>query len=123
MSDLFPTPHVTGLDSSPAGEHDEGERNNRARHADIWKGIYHWVQKKLPSPGAQNYAYETLGLVEFTPIGYGVHVRTNWMITQPPQPYINGQAVPVTGLGGLSAGQLALQPLYDPVTNTYSGQQ
>lgn len=104
---------------SGAGFHDEGARANRARVADIWEGIYHWTKKRLPTPGAQNYAFESLGLVEFTPIGAGLGNRMQLAVLQPPQVYIQSQAVPTTGFGGPVAGQMALQPLIDPFNETY----
>lgn len=106
------------MNAAPAGVHSEGHRDNKARFADIFKGIYHWTRKRQPSPGAQSYAFESLGLVEFTPIGPSITIRRHLNVVQHPQTYINGRAVPTTGIGGLNAGQMALQPLYDPNTNT-----
>lgn len=73
------------------------------------------VRQPQPSPGVQDYAYEGLGLVEFSPIGKGVANR-NYLF-----PLARGGTVfaahefLVQGLGGLSRGQFIGQPLlYDP---------
>jgi hypothetical protein len=110
---------VAWPNSSPGGLHQEGHRANPKRFSDIFKNGYHWVRKQLPNPGAQNYAFETLALFETTPIGAAVAQRRMFKVIQPPQLYIHGQAVTTSGLGGVYAGQMALQPLYDPNTNTY----
>lgn len=65
----------------------------------------------FPVPGAQAYAFESLGLVEFSPIGPSV------VIQQPlskiyPQLY-TGQAVPLQGIP-LQAGQVVTAQLIDP---------
>lgn len=67
-------------------------------------------RKKLPSPGAQNYAYESYGLPEFTFIGPAVANRMMLRPLQPPPVYALQQAS-VAGVGGLSAGQIIGQPL------------
>lgn len=82
------------------------------------------VRQPQPDPGAPAYAYEGLGLVEFSPIGPSVAnrwylfpvARTDWLFA--------GQGVPVQGLGGLSTGQFIGQPLlYDPALQSeYLGQ-
>ncbi len=106
-----------------AGHHEEGHRDNRNRFSDVMKGGFlHWVRKRLPTAGSQNYAFESLGLAEFTPIGAAVGSRMMLQKTQPPQSYLPINAVLTNGLGGLVAGQIALQGLYDPNTGTYQGQ-
>lgn len=119
--EIFPTALHTGLNASPAGSHQEGHRADKSRFADIWKNTYHWQRKRLPTPGAQNYAFETLALAEFSPVGWGVRARQFFNVLQPPQLYVNGQALPITGLGGLIAGQVIMQPLIDPYSGTYGG--
>lgn len=111
-----------GVQIAPAGAHEEGHRANRDRFADVTKSSFlHWVRKRLPTPGAQNYAFESLGLTEFTPIGAAVGIRRELMKMQPPQQYLSANGVLTNGLGGLVAGQLALQGLYDPNTGTFAG--
>lgn len=111
-------------DIDEAGGHEEGHRfNNPKRFADTNKsGFFHWVRKRLPTAGAQNYAFESLGLVERSFIGAGVSpaLHLNKMQNQPS--YVGVNSVVVNGLGGLVAGQLILQGLYDPNTGTYAGQ-
>ena len=72
-------------------------------------------ERRLPDPGTQNYAYVNLGLFEQTFIGPGVANRDFLHPLQPPQLY-QLQAVSTAGIGGLSAGQMVLQPLIDPNT-------
>ena len=72
-------------------------------------------ERLLPSPGALNYAYVNLGLFEQTFIGAGIANRDFLHPLQPPQLY-QLQAVSTAGIGGLSAGQMVLQPLIDPNT-------
>lgn len=112
---------INGLTTSPAGSHNEGARANPRRFADITKAMYHWTRKRLPDPGAQNYAFETLGLVEFTPIGPAIGADIVLMKTQPPAFYISNSMVVINGLGGLAAGQIILQPLINPYDQTYGG--
>lgn len=106
-------------DIVPAGYHNEGARANGRRVNDISDSEYQWKRKRLPTPGAMNYAFESLGLVEFTPIGDGIGNRHQYQITQPPQVYINGIATWTDGLGGIIAGQAIMQPLIDPYNETY----
>lgn len=115
-------PFNTGPDASPAGGHSEGHRSHRGRFTDIMKAPYEWVRKRLPSPGVQNYAFETLGLVEYTPIGAGVNARQFFAVTQPPQVYLPAAQLPVSGFGGVVPGQMVLQGLVDPYSQTYSGE-
>ena len=69
--------------------------------------------KRLPDPGVQNYAYENLGLVEFTFIGPAIHNRRVINPLQP-TPLYSMKAVGIAGLGGLQNGQIIFQPLIDP---------
>lgn len=72
-----------------------------------------WERKKQPSPGAQNYAFESLGLVQFTPSGPSVAVREPIVpLQRGPQPVV-GQSVITNGVPTVS-GQLYGQPLFDP---------
>lgn len=71
-----------------------------------------WQAQRLPDPGVQNYAYTNLGLAEFSPIGDAVANRKHFRPFS--TPLFAGQAIPTTGIGGLSAGQIIFQPLIDP---------
>ena len=105
-----------------AGAHAEGHRfGNKGRFSDVFKAFLHWERKRLPTPGAMNYALESLGLPEYNVIGAGVGPRAYLMKTQPQQQYVPINAVLTNGLGGVVAGQIALQGLYDPNTGTFAG--
>lgn len=73
-----------------------------------WKFTYE--RKQLPSPGAQNYAYENLGLAEFSPIGPAV---ANRMFMRPMQPQAMwaGFTILQAGIGGLVQGTIYGTPL------------
>lgn len=117
----YPSPEPKGFNASPAGNHSEGHRVNNRRFSDVFEGMFHWVKKRLPSPGTGNYAFSTLSLYELSPIGPAVAARVLFQTVQPPQLYLNGQLVGTVGLGGLVAGQMISQPLLDPATGTYGG--
>lgn len=69
-----------------------------------------YERKRLPSPGAQNYAYETLGLVEFSPIGPAEMNRLQWQIVAPPPMYA-GLGFWMQGIGGVNQGTIYGYPL------------
>lgn len=121
MLDPFSYVNVTGPDASPAGGHTIGHHVEGKRFSDVLTGLYHWAKKKLPTPGTGNFAFESLGLVEFTPIGGAVLQRYTFNVTQPPQLYVGGQAVLTSGFGGLMAGQIIYQPLANSANNSYGG--
>ncbi len=53
-------------------------------------GFFHmfWQRQSMPDPGAMNYAYESLGLCPFYPIGPSVTTRQPISpIANAPQPY------------------------------------
>lgn len=109
-----------GADFSRAGGHGHGKREN-ARDADVVLSGFHWQKKQLPTPGAGNFAFESLGLPQQSPIGPAVCNRSFLMVVQPGQLYMRGIVTPVSGVGGLVAGTVRGQPLYDPNTKTYGG--
>lgn len=78
-------------------------------------GNFHlaWEEKPLPGPGAGNFAWEVLGLVEFSPIGPTIYAREPMRSTA--RPMYSYQAVPLQGIP-LVSGQIFGQPLYDPAT-------
>lgn len=72
---------------------------------------YLFKKRKQLSPGAMAYSFEpnyTLPLQ--SPIGPSVAVRHLRATFQAPQVHVSIR-VPTTGLGGLAAGQMILQPL------------
>lgn len=69
--------------------------------------------KRLPSPGTQNYAYENLGLVEFSPIGPTESNRKHIRPMQPAVAYA-GLGVYMQGIGGLVQGTIYGYPLIAP---------
>lgn len=80
----------------------------------LYQGV--WEKKRQPSPGAQAYAWETLGLSQFTPIGPAVTTRVGIApLPGTPQPYIRGKAVSLQGVP-TTAGQIIGQPLFDPAS-------
>lgn len=106
---------------TPAGNHSEGNRSNKGRFNTIMDGLYRFVRKQTPTQGAMNYALETLGLVEFSPIATGIPAKFHFNMLEGGVVYQDAPAVLTSGLGGLVTGQWMLTPLYDPNTNTYGG--
>ena len=84
-------------------------------------GVFHmtWQRKRLPSPGAQNYAWTTLGLVPTSIISGAVAVRRqiNPLLTAP-QPHFQ-KAVTLNGLPTVS-GQILSAPLFNPDTGGFN---
>lgn len=78
---------------------------------------YHltWQKTDLPDAGAQQYAWETLGLPPYAPFGFGnIHV-TNPLKETFPASYVF-QSVGIVGNPpkSLVQGQFVTQPLLDP---------
>ena len=65
-----------------------------------------------------SYAYETLALAAFSPIGPSISIKRPIRATATPMYVL--QSVPQAGLGGIIAGQIAHQPLFNPLVG-YSG--
>lgn len=86
-------------------------QSTHSRFNPLWQFAYEW--KRLPSPGAQNYAWENLGLVEFSPIGTGTSNRMAIRPLQPQQDYAHF-ATYLQGLGGVAQGTIYGQPLISP---------
>lgn len=116
-----PPPFIGGT-VTPAGDHTDGHRANGKRFTDIMMDGLHWVRKRLPGPGAMNYAYDSLALSETTPIGPGVRQRQFWATTQTPL-FVGEMMRPTSGYGGVAHGQAVSQPLFDPYNNTYGAIQ
>ena len=70
-----------------------------------------WEKKRLPGPGTGPYAYESLALPQFTPVGTGVGI--DQQIVPLEQPLYAYQSVPFQGIP-IVAGTFQLQPLFDP---------
>ena len=70
--------------------------------------------KKLPTPGVQNYAYENLGLTEFSIIGPAVVNRMSIKPCAPDMTFFAVFGTYMQGLGGLATGGIYGQPLVDP---------
>jgi hypothetical protein len=83
----------------------------------LYQGV--WEKKRMPSPGAQAYAWETLGLSQFTPIGPGVTVREGYRVTAGADQPMVGLAVMLEGVP-TSAGQIYGQPLFDPNVGAFT---
>ncbi len=76
-----------------------------------------YERKPMPDPGAQNYAYESLGLVAFPPAGPSITIRQP-RETVFPQMYAT-HAIPQNGIP-LVAGQIFGQPLFDPQSGGFA---
>jgi hypothetical protein len=76
-------------------------------------GLFHltYERKAMPSPGIPAYAYETLGLAVFTPIGAGIATRTPLRFATPTTLY--NKAVPLAGMP-IVTGALVKGPLFNP---------
>jgi hypothetical protein len=79
-----------------------------SRFNPTWAFTYE--RKRMPSPGTQNYAYENLGLAEFSPIGPAVVNRQQFRPLQPPAQYIL-QTYWYQGIGGIAQGTFYGTPL------------
>lgn len=79
-----------------------------------------WERKPLPSPGAMNYAYESLALAPQSPISGAVEQRQFFRVCSGPQLY-QFQTGTLNGIP-LVAGQAIMQPLYDPSTGYVRGE-
>src|ERR1700741_976418 len=83
------------------------------------KDHYHltWEKRELPDAGAQQYAWETLGLPPYSKFGFGNINVTNPLRETSPNSYIF-QSVGIVGLPPTSVlqGQFTTQPLMDPDT-------
>ncbi len=88
------------------------------RFMDKWGYKQVWERKELPSPGAMNYAYETLALKPDSPISGAVAQRKTFSLFGP-QVY-KYQDAWLAGVP-LVSGQIFGQPLYDPQSGYVGG--
>lgn len=72
-----------------------------------------------PTAGAMAYAYESLSLAPFPVSGPTIATRTPINPTAAPMYVL--QSIPIASYGGIVAGQLAAQPLFNPYGGGYSG--
>jgi hypothetical protein len=75
-----------------------------------------WRKKPQPSPGAQAYAYETLQLEPYTPIGTGIPTRHPIRATADQIYTVQGGYL--VGIPTVT-GQTVHQPLFDPNAPNY----
>jgi len=103
----------------PAGEHSYYHQQDPNRFVQMQdrEGFYHWERKPQLSPGAMAYAFESLGLSEYSPVGCGIVTRQPMRVTTP-NVYFSPQYTSA-GLGGLVTGTMALQSLIDPYNGGY----
>jgi hypothetical protein len=79
-------------------------------------GLYHGVHERKGQPdvgGAREYAWESLALAEFSPIGPSVAQREHWRVTAISGDWFPAQQLAQSGIPTQS-GQLVGQPLFDP---------
>lgn len=77
----------------------------------MYQGV--WERKRMPSPGAQRYAWQSLALAQFSPIGPSVSNRDAILPLSDFQQSYVAKAITLDGIP-LTAGQIISQPLYDP---------
>lgn len=70
-----------------------------------------------PNPGAPAFAYEALGLIEFSPIGPST-INRQWLSHYQPGTLFANLGLTTQGLGGLAQGQYVTAPLIVPGTLT-----
>lgn len=75
-----------------------------------WAGHAH-VFATQPFPGAPAYAYEVLGLVEYSPIGPATINRNHLYPFATTAPLFATQGLPIQGIGGVIQGSFVSTPL------------
>lgn len=92
----------------------EQQLADAARYNPDWHFAYS-QRPRIPQTNTGNYAYVTLGLAEFSPVGPGVVKRQSIKaLASNGKPLVYFQAVPMQGLGGLVQGQIFGTPLINP---------
>jgi len=76
-----------------------------------------WEQKPQRTPGAQAFAWETIQMAAFTPLGPGVHAWRKRLKPFPAAPAWTSPSTVIVGLPRI-AGQYVLQPLINPYSQT-----
>lgn len=111
--EMTPTPPVKGsAAASKIGVFWDGRMDANAPTS-VMEGLYSWVRKQLPTPGARNYAFESIALPLYTNIGAATAQRQFWGLFAQ-QKYMPAQALVSQGLGGIQHGQVYTPPLIDP---------
>jgi len=72
--------------------------------------IYNFHRGQILEPGTQNLVFEPGFQLPTFPVAKGVANLQQLRVLQPPQ-IVQAQSVPVSGIGGVVAGQIALQQL------------
>lgn len=76
------------------------------------KALYHFHEGDLFTPGTGNYVFESPFELPMNTIwGHGFARQPNVFNPLQPSPLYSGPTVKIAGIGGLIAGQMALQPL------------
>lgn len=81
--------------------------------------VYNHHQGQVLSPGTQNFVFEPGFELPTFPIASGVANLQQLRPLSPPQIY-QARSIPVAGIGGLTAGQMALQGLEESENNDSS---
>lgn len=74
--------------------------------------VYNFHRGQILEPGTQNLVFEPGFELPTFPVAKGVANLLQLNVLQPPQ-VVQSQQVPVSGIGGLTAGQMALQQLLE----------
>lgn len=74
---------------------------------------YSWGFRELPSAGAMQYAFETLALPLYSPIGNGPGVMREWDYRQGVVFALQGVTLEAIGSPGVKTGGFYAQPLTD----------
>lgn len=112
VSAYLPTPMVRLMGPHPPPAVDAPGLTPGARFSG-WIGHWH-VYRPQPNPGADAFAYDALGLTEFSPIGPADINRGGIYPFEAHSTLFAGLALPTSGLGGLVSGQFIGQPLLVP---------
>lgn len=74
---------------------------------------YSWGYRELPGAGAGQYAFETLALPRYSPIGNGVKTDRGWIYTQGVKVALQGVNLEAIGSPGVKTGGMYSAPLTD----------
>lgn len=74
---------------------------------------YSWGYRELPGAGAGQYAFETLALPRYSPIGNGVKTNRGWDYTQGVVVALQGVNLEAIGSPGVKTGGFYAGPLTD----------
>lgn len=81
---------------------------------------YSWGWRELPGAGAGQYAFETMALPRYSPIGNGVKTDQGWMYDQPVLYALQGVNLEAIGAPGVKTGGFYAAPLTDTQDNGIS---